>query len=1031
MEPRWTEEQQNALKDMGTNIIVSAGAGSGKTTVLTERVIRKLKKGIDINKLLILTFTDAASQEMKERIRSAIKKEESLTKQLDLLTTAYICTFDSFSLSMVRKYHYLLNIDSDVNIMDNNINTLEIKKIIDDIFNEKYEAKDENFQKLIYQWCVKDDDKVKNGILSLYQKIDLLVEKDEYLDNYFNTQFNKEVLDKKYQKFESVIKANIKNFINILDQMIQYMKPKDYDKYLETRNLMDSIILGYETIDKFNESIEIPRIYDAPEDVKNEKKKLSTLKKKIISLYNDESKEEKINHLLETVDNQKVIINIIKELDKRLQDFKIKSNTYTFMDIAKMAIKIVKNNENIRNEIKYSLNEIMIDEYQDTSDIQEYFINLIANGNVYMVGDIKQSIYRFRNANPYLFQTKYDNYGKNIGGFKIDLTNNFRSRKEVVDDINNIFSEIMTQEEGGAHYKEEHIMKHGNTKYNDIAKEVKHNADIITYCINEDQKIEKEELEAFIIANDIKQKIDNHYQVMDKETKQSRDIQYDDFVILLGKSKYFEMYKKVFNYFQIPLNIYKNEEIKEDYDIKIINNILKLIITPNYENFQTEEKYCLTSILRSYLFSYTDEKIFDMFYSNNFYDNEVYSLISEIRKEKDSLSISEILELIDDRFEIIQKANRITNIKKVLIHLEYLINLSNSLSDLGYGLEEYTKYISDVFENDLKIEYQNKLTEIKNAVKIMTIHKSKGLEFGICYFPTLAAQFNFDYSKQEFAFDNELGIIVPRIDFGKKDTFLKKIYDFKEQTETISEQIRVLYVALTRAKEKIIFISREQEKSITMKIKSFEDLLLKYFNLNKHQYVTEENMDYFTKMSNEIKKIDISLLNNKGKSYTVNPIYKERTYIEKQSFSKRINDLIDNSTKELLEFGTKMHESLERIDFKTKDLSVLDIDKKYYPYILSFINSELLKNVNNGKVYKEYQFYDETRNVSGSIDLMIEYDNYVDIIDYKLKHVDDEGYLKQLSRYKEYIYNKTKKDVNIYLYSIIDKVYKKLEVNNE
>ena len=184
-------------------------------------------------------------------------------------------------------------------------------------------------------------------------------------------------------------------------------------------------------------------------------------------------------------------------------------------------------------------------------------------------------------------------------------------------------------------------------------------------------------------------------------------------------------------------------------------------------------------------------------------------------------------------------------------------------------------------------------------------------------------------------------------------------------------------------------------------------------------------------MRNKIKKIDISLLNNKGKSYTVNPIYKKRTYIEKQSFSKRINDLIDNSTKDLLEFGTKMHESLERIDFKTKDLSVLDIDKKYYPYILSFINSELLKNVNNGKVYKEYQFYDETRNVSGSIDLMIEYDNYVDIIDYKLKHVDDEGYLKQLSGYKEYIYNKTKKDVNIYLYSIIDKVYKKLEVNNE
>lgn len=1025
MATTWTNEQLQAIEESGKNIIVSAGAGSGKTTVLTERVIRKLKQGIDINKLLILTFTDAASQEMKERIREAIKQEPTLSKQLDLLTTAYICTFDSFSLSIVRKYHYLLNIDASVNIMDNNINLLQIKNIIDNIFDEYYETENTEFIDLVSKYCVKDDENLKSGILSIYNKIDLLVEKDEYLNAYFDNFFTEQKLNEQYELYEQVIRRKIKEYVDMCDQFIPYYSNKARESYDLLREKLLSIVYGRSPISDFDENIKLPTMQKAPDEAKYIKTQANNLKKEIISLYS-QSKGKLTNAILSTIPNQKIIVEIIKKIDKKINDYKKQYNTYTFTDIAKMAIKVVKENEIVKNELKYSLHEIMIDEYQDTSDIQEYFINLIANNNVYMVGDIKQSIYRFRNANPYLFQSKYDNYGMNNGGFKIDLTNNFRSRLEVVNNINSIFSEIMTQDMGGAEYQKDHIMQHGNKSYNEVAKAQDFNADVIRYYADDQKRIKNEEIEAFIIANNIREKIDTHYQVMDKKTKQARDVRYDDFVILVSKSKHFEMYKKVFNYFQIPLNIFKNEEIKDDYDIKIVYNILRLITSNNFENFKQEEKYALTSILRSYVMFYSDDEIFKMFYNNDFYNNEVYLKIKELRKYKDIISISEMLEKIDDSFQIINKAQNIKNIKKVLVHYEYLINLSNSLSDLGYSLEDYTKYLDDVFANDLKIEYQNKLMSVDNAVKIMTIHKSKGLEFGICYFPTLSDGFNFGDNKTLFLFDSKLGIIIPQVENGKKDTFLKSIYNYKEKTETISEEVRVWYVALTRAKEKIIFISRDDNKEMNNSTKSFNDFMFNYFSTKKCSYCNDEDINRFIAMNKNIKKIDLQSLVSDTNKLIIKEIDNKKEILEKKSFSKNINQIITKETKEKLEFGTQIHEALEKIDFKTKDYSVIDLDSKYYKYLEMFFNNELLKNVKKGKIYKEYQFYDPINNVNGSIDLMIEYDDYIDIIDYKLKHIDDEGYLKQLSGYKNYIENKTNKKVNTYLYSIMEGKVKEL-----
>lgn len=1044
---KWTDEQEKAITKTGSNIIVSAGAGSGKTAVLTERVIQKLlgnkEKNIEpvnINELLIMTFTDAASQEMKERIRKAIIKSGALNEQLDLLTTSYICTFDSFCLSIVRKYHYLLNVDSNISVMDNNINTLKIQEIIEEIFNELYEEENPEFLELIRAWCVKDDKNLKTGFLSIYNKINLLVEKEEFLNNYINSYFTEENMEKIYSIYEEMIRQKVKEYIDFCDQFTKYYDENGKDKYNVRRAQLLGIVKGECPVSEIDSKFTMPTLIEVSDKIKKERGKHSNQKTEISNLAKH-TKDYLFNQIYATKPLQEMIIKIVKEIDKRISLFKKQTNTYTFMDIEKLAIKVIRENKNVQEELRNSFKEIMIDEYQDTSDIQEYFVNLIANNNVFMVGDIKQSIYRFRHANPYLFQSKYDRYGKNDGGIKIDLTSNYRSRKEVVDDINTTFSKIMTPDVGGADYIASHNMKHGNNDYNEIAKDVKHNYDLIKYYSDDQKRITDDEIEAYIIGYDIKDKIDNHYQVMDKIEQEingekeeiviSRDVEYKDFTILLRKTDNFELYKKVFNNLNIPLNVYTSEKIIEDYDIKVLHNILKLIISNNFYNLGIEEKYALTSILRSYLISETDENIYNIYYNKTFKETTVYKQIEELRKYKDVISIKEMLEKIEDTFGIVEKANKSQDVKKILVHMEYLSKLSQSLSDLGYTLEEYVKYINDVFENKLKIEYDNKLLSVDNAAKIMTIHKSKGLQFGICYFPRLSKEFNFKDCSNDFVFDNELGIIVPEVEFGKRDTMVKEIYKHKEKMEIISEENRIWYVALTRTKEKIIFVSKEIEDNIVTKVKSYDDFMFDYFEQsklsNKPIYYPDTKIEEFINLSNKSSGIDeLKKSIDENNTLDVNEICMEKEQLAKNSFSKRINDLITKETKEKLELGTLIHEALERIDFKTKDFSVLDIDSKYYSFITEFLNCDLLKNVDKGKVYKEYQFYDQVNNVNGSIDLMIEYDNYIDIIDYKLKHTDDEAYLKQLNGYKNYIYNKTKKEVNIYLYSIVDKVYRKL-----
>ena len=561
--PSLTLEQKEAVYTSGSNIIVSAGAGSGKTSVLTKRVIEKLNNNIRINELLILTFTNAAAGEMKNRIREEISSVESLKENLDLLESSYITTFDSFTLSLVKKYNYLLNVSNNISIVDNNyINQIK-EKILDDIFESFYEKDDDNFNKLINDFCVKNDKELRLNILKIIKSLELLSNKEEYLDNYLNNNFNKEYIDSLINEYFNLILDEIKN----IETNLYLISESDFSSYYE--NLLNALssLIKSKNYDEAKKSIDItlPKRPRESEEIKEYKDQIDLSVKTLKNYLRFASEDEIIESFNIAKDYIKVIIEIIKDFNIKISEYKYNNDLYEFTDIELMAIKLLKENPDICLELKNYYKEIMVDEYQDTNDLQEEFISLLANNNVYMVGDIKQSIYGFRNANPYIFRKKYDDYSLKNGGIKIDLLKNFRSRKEVLKGINDIFNLIMDNSIGGANYSETHQMIFGNNDYEEY-KNANQNYDLSILNYPEDSFYSNEEIEAFIIANDINEKLNSNYEVYDRKLKDLRKADYNDFCIIMDRGTSFNLYKKVFDYLKIPLTIYQDKKLTDETD---------------------------------------------------------------------------------------------------------------------------------------------------------------------------------------------------------------------------------------------------------------------------------------------------------------------------------------------------------------------------------------------------------------------------------------------------------------------------------
>ena len=1018
-----TPEQQLAVDLEGTNIIVSAGAGSGKTAVLSERVIRKLKDGIDIRNILMLTFTNEAAGEMANRIRKKIKKA-GLTSQLEFLDQAYITTFDAFALSLVKKYHYVLNIDKSIDIIDSSIIDLKRNEFLEEIFLSLYEAKDEKFLKLIGDFTTRDDEVIKKAILSINKNLDLKYDKEDYIDNYVNNFYNNKYIEQLFAEYFNYLK---KISLELEDSVLILENFMDSSSYENIYNSLSKLFRPNSYNDLYkNNNIILPRFTKVDSSGISVKENIQELFKELNELVIYSEDELKNNYFC-TRDYVEVILKIIKMLDEKISLYKKEHNSYEFTDIAKMAISIVKDNEDVRLELKDKFNEIMIDEYQDTNDLQETFIKLLENDNVYMVGDIKQSIYRFRNANPLIFKDKYDRYSINNSGKKIDLLKNFRSREEVLYNINEIFAPLMTQDIGGINYKESHAMVYGNKAYIEKgANDYNNYLDILTYN-NEDKKYTNDEIEAFIIAKDIKKKIEEKYLVFDFDKECNRDVTYNDFCIILDRGSKMSLFKKVFEYLDIPMEVYKDNNLIEENDIFIIKNIIGLILSIKDGIYNKNLKYYFTSVARSYIGNLCDNEIFKCFEENKIFKTDIYNKCYEISKDIDIMTPNILLKRIIKDFDFYDKFILVGNVDAAIKRINYLLELSKNAENLGFSIIDFSNYLNEMIDSDQEIKYKEAKSN-SISVKIMNIHKSKGLEFPICYFAGFPKTFNISDLKNKFMFDNKYGILTPFYKEGIGETFVKTLVKNNYYLNEVAEKIRLFYVALTRAKEKMIMVmpNIEDKKYVKdeisfmdgIKFRSFYDFIKSISgNLAKYMISIDLNNVGVTKDYEFSKSLSKNMVNNEE----ANMLFIEDEIpfieIEKKHASKTIKEILSVSDEKTLEFGVKIHELLELTDFKNANT-----DNKYVNHLLNTFD------FNSAKIYQELEFSYELDDVlyHGIIDLMLEYEDKIFIIDYKLKNIDDENYIKQLNVYYNYVKCISNKDVHMYLYSILDNVTKEI-----
>lgn len=1047
----FTINQQKAIDTSNTNIIVSAGAGSGKTAVLVERVYKHiLKDHFNIDEMLVVTFTNAAAFEMKKRIRKKLQADNNLTKeeklkQINKIDSSFIMTFDAYALSLVKKYHYLLDVDKNVKIIDSSILNIKINELLDKVMENHYLNMDSKFSKLVKDYCVNNDNKIRDLVINVNRKLNMIYDRDNYCKNYIDNYYSDDAIEKLLFEYTDLLKEKIvslRKYINELSNDIDIEKTyKNIDQLLFSET--------YKDISNNVANIEIGRSSNPSDSVKKLKEDTKKLIDEIKELSKD-NKETLISDYLSTKDNVLYIIRLANELNELVDDYKKKNNLYDFTDVFKMAIEIVDKHENIRLEIKDYFKEILIDEYQDTNDLQDLFVSKIENNNVYMVGDIKQSIYRFRNANPNLFKNKFQKYKNGDNGIAIELPDNFRSRSGVLNSINEIFERIMDLDIGGADYKDGHALKYGQLQYsNNNPESINDKLEILNYQYDKKEypftSFDSDLVEAFIIGKDIKDKIANKYQVSyfdDNGIMKLRDCKYSDFTILMDRGNSFDDYKQILTYLNIPSSIETDEKISESDLTTAIVSFFKLLRCISLEDFSNEFVHAYVSLSRNFVMETKDSEIFDVVRNLKFKNTELYKIVKEISINAKEKAINEILSEFIDKFDVYSKIVKIGDVKENEIKIDYFYQLAKTLNDMGYDYVLFDDYLTEIINDpDNEIRFSTK-KDTNDAVTITNIHKSKGLEYNILYLPTLTRAFNRSDIRDNYFFSNTRGLIIPTFidNRGLKNTFVKQIYKNELLLEDVSEKIRLFYVALTRSKEKIIMVislSDKQKDYVSKEDKlsfnCFSDMLnVIYEDLNNLGYIKDIDLnsyvfdgnyslgirDIFNKITVNNKKIEIKKLNE------IKP-----TNIKESSYSKK-SGLIDANTISKMEYGTKLHYYLELLDLHNPDYH--KVDRQYVDKIKAFIESELMTDIKNGKTYKEYEFIynDNGESKHGFIDLLVEYEDHFDIIDYKLKNIDDDNYDKQLNGYRKYINSISNKKVNCYLYSIMDSTYREVENEN-
>ena len=977
-EVKWTKEQLQAIKEKGSNILVAAAAGSGKTAVLVERIIEKIiNDRIDIDRLLVVTFTNAAAAEMRERVLEAIYQKldetpenEHLQKQITLLNKASICTIDSFCLDVVRNHFYELeNISPNFRIADTTEIELLKQEVLEDMFEEKYENQDEDFADLINTYTsYRDDTPLKDLILKIYTYIQSNPFPNEWLhekiEMYHIHQLEQDFSHSPYGKILlKEVEEEMVDDISILKEVGKSLKKEEeLEKF--TGTIYDDIskleiLKG--NLDNWDKVYEIysnlvfatwPRqkieseIKDRAKEIRDDVKKKFSNKLSKIFIYPSKEANQDIQ------DMHQILVkleNIVLEFGEEFYKRKRNKNIVDFNDIEHFALEVLLENKNgqvqpteVAKKYQEKFTEIAIDEYQDSNMVQEYILTAISKeNNIFMVGDVKQSIYKFRQAMPDLFLSKYKTYKlkeeKEIkDNLKIQLFKNFRSRKNVLDFTNLIFQDIMSESLGEIDYNETEYLNLGanyeeagqslETEINVIdlkEQEEQSENDVDSDENSEEERIEDIQVEAKFVANKIKKLVEEKFQVFDKKMKGFRDITYKDIVVLLRSTK---VNAPIFEEEMINLNIPVFSESSQEYldsiEIQTIMSLLKIIDNPIQD-------IPLVTVLRSHIGNFTDDELVEIRLADkydNFYQamqkskinvnkqlrekiDHFFTNLEMWRKDKEYLALDEFIWKLYTDTKYYTYVGLMPNGDVRQANLKMLFERAKQYETASFkGLYNFINFIEKLHLGSGDLGAAKLIGENDNVVRIMSIHKSKGLEFPVVFLSATGKQFNLMDLNQNILLHQELGIGVKYIDYERQvqyDTLTKEAIRNKILTETLSEEMRILYVALTRAKEKLYITGLK--KDYNKEIENMQNQVNRYPKTdNKINYIL---LKKYKKYLDWILLVYLYEKEKTNNLLTVNVLYKKEIL---KAMVRIEDDKID--IREILEQAKIENETMQQLD---------------------------------------------------------------------------------------------------------------------
>lgn len=905
---KWTEEQQKVIDSRDRNILVSAAAGSGKTAVLVERIIQMVideKRPVDIDRLLIVTFTKAAASEMRERIEKALERKLTenpdnlhLQKQMTLVHSAQITTIHSFCKSIIQNYFSVIELDPSVRLVDEVELQLLKADVVSELLEDEYAKESEAFLHFIEAYSTgKTDEGIEKFILQLYEFSISYPWPKEWLEQQkhsFELASLEEMEQSDWMKFlVNYICSMLESLPDKLKHAMELCRdingPEAYFSAVESdyqivtelvakksyQELYQTLSgLEWEKLKRISKKDEVDK--ELQEEVKEIRKEVKGAIDDIRKKYFYQSAEEMYEDLQNTKEDMCVLLDLAMDFYDRFQAKKIEKKVMDFNDLEHYALNILIA-EHDGEEITYSevadelsqyYEEIMIDEYQDSNNVQELLLNSISKirfgkPNIFMVGDVKQSIYKFRLARPELFMQKLGSYEPWKDGDslyqRIDLHKNFRSREVVLDFTNFIFRQIMQEKLGKVEYDADAALYPGA---NYPKTEERHATSVETIFITDEEEAEADELEETVeesqreiearaIAERIHKMIAEGFKVYDGDLKEYRAVHYSDMVILLRTvSGWSEDFINILTGEGIPTVSDTQSGYFSAIEVKTVLNMLHVIDNP-------KQDIPLAAVLHSPMFGFTSEemgKIRAKDKKDGFYDAVIaymengeeiclqdkiryfFNKLQQYRKMLPYTSIHQIIEIILQDTGYYEYVSVMPAGEQRMANLDMLLQKAQDFEATSYkGLFQFNRYIERLHKYNIDFGEAFLSNDGMDAVRIMSIHKSKGLEFPVVFVSGMGKQFNLQDARSKLIVHEDLGLGADFIDVDlrlKKPTLRKRAIQKKIALESLGEELRVLYVAFTRAKEKLI---------LTGFVKKLEDTLMKW---QKSSGREKEQMSY-------------------------------------------------------------------------------------------------------------------------------------------------------------------------------------------